>query len=748
MSRSIGFNICVVTCCILLLSSRPPCLASPLPEESDMTKVQQDLWAGNGVEDEWTSMPDLNNLGPEQTVSEEPAGVSAKPSGMPLDEAFTAGGETRPVSPSHVFLSSQSLGVSTPAGKVAAEEEKELSPTKSELDENGEFKAMLTTAVTTLNPSVQEESVSGLVSKATTEDCEVGQGSASLLASPLSVTAAAEEGTAESSLHPSAAPQPHSERVPTLHPGTPSLETVGDHFIPTPQASSASSEVGALKTSTGSTLRLLSARGTIAASHPLVTTEASVHLEADVGAGQGELPTTASTITGHPTGSMLPDWDDTKPGNISQGGSMLYEEVEEDRVAMEASQTPLGSEEEDVMRVVPSPASAPPTPGLAKESNCTAPAVRGDGVLLTSTASSDVPLTVDLPGVDTAGLNSLENINVVTAEEKSIPPSQPEAVVMTDASDLSSTLESSLKGATQEVTTAAQEADAALSVVTLAPTAPQGTGASSLPQETSGEDTQMSAAPGATQMLTAAGSSTAKPPDVEDFADVILVTSEKAASAPGGLSATQPGQTEEPSSRTVVLVTPASVASSVRRTALPAVRKISTAVTYGLDRLESEEGEEEEEDEEEEEEEEEEEDEEDKDIDSMDESLEGDTELPGFTLPGETSQEPIAGLENPAAQLAGVSYQVPDTIEWEQQNQGLVRSWMEKLKDKAGYMSGMLVPVGVGIAGALFILGALYSIKIMNRRRRNGSKRHKRKREFNSMQDRVMLLADSSEDEF
>ncbi|KAL6031223.1 hypothetical protein STEG23_024718 [Scotinomys teguina] len=68
---------------------------------------------------------------------------------------------------------------------------------------------------------------------------------------------------------------------------------------------------------------------------------------------------------------------------------------------------------------------------------------------------------------------------------------------------------------------------------------------------------------------------------------------------------------------------------------------------------------------------------------------------------------------------------------------------------QAGYMSGMLVPVGVGIAGALFILGALYSIKVMNRRRRNGFKRHRRKqREFNSMQDRVMLLADSSEDEF
>lgn len=446
MSRSIGFNTCVVTCCILLLSSRPPCLASPLPEESDVTKVQHGLWAGNGVEDEWTSMPDLNNLGPsEQTASEEPSGVSAKPSGMPLDEAFTAGGEMRPVSPSHVFLGSQSLGVSTPAVAVAAEEEKELSPTKSELDESGEFKAMLTTAVTTLNPSVQEESVSGPISKATTGDCEVGQGSASLLANPLSVTAA-EEGTAESSQHPSAAPQPHSEWVPTLHPSTPSLEMVSDHLLPTPQASSASSEVGTLKATTGSTLRLLSARGTTAASHPLVTTETSPHLEADVGAGQGELPTTASTVNNPPTSSMLPDWDDTKPGNISQGGSMQYEEVGEDRVAMEASQTPLGSEEEEVVRVVPSPASAPPTPGLAKESNCTAPAVHGDGELVTSTASSDVPLTVDSPDVDTAGLNSLENINVVTAEEKSIPPSQPEAVVMTDASDLSSTLESSMKG--------------------------------------------------------------------------------------------------------------------------------------------------------------------------------------------------------------------------------------------------------------------------------------------------------------
>ncbi|GAB1298790.1 Armadillo-like helical domain-containing protein 4 [Apodemus speciosus] len=185
----------------------------------------------------------------------------------------------------------------------------------------------------------------------------------------------------------------------------------------------------------------------------------------------------------------------------------------------------------------------------------------------------------------------------------------------------------------------------------------------------------------------------------------------------------------------------------------PSISRPNTAASYGLEQLESEEVEddEDEEDEDEEEEEEDEEDDEDegdKDTDSLYKDFAVDTEPPGFTVPGITSQEPDIGPGS-VDLLEVATYQVPETIEWEQQNQGLVRSWMEKLKDKAGYMSGMLVPVGVGIAGALFILGALYSIKVMNRRRRNGFKRHKRKqREFNSMQDRVMLLADSSEDEF
>lgn len=418
-----------------------------------MTKVQHGPWAGNGVEDERTSMLNLkSNLGPsEQTVSEEPCGVSAKPSGMPLNEAFTAERETLPVSPSHVIPGSQGLGAHTSAVVVAARDEEELGPTKSELDEDDSFKVMLTTAVTTLNPAVQEESVGGPISETTTEGgVEVEYNSAGLSANPLSGTAVEEEEVAESNSHPSAVPQS------TLYPSSPSWKIASDHpVIPTPQAHGVTSEVGMSRARTGSPLKSLAVRASVAAKRPLVVTEASLHLEAGTGVRRGELPATAGTVTIHPMDTVPPDWDDTKLGDISQGGSMSHEEVTEDLGATEPSQTSRGGvgEEEDATRVLPSPASSPPTPELAKETNCTAP-VQGEELPAASTGSSDALHTVNLTGVDMADLNSLENINAVTAEEgKSILPSQLEAAVVTGTqSDLSSTLESSWKGKNLPVT--------------------------------------------------------------------------------------------------------------------------------------------------------------------------------------------------------------------------------------------------------------------------------------------------------
>ncbi|XP_036405115.1 nascent polypeptide-associated complex subunit alpha, muscle-specific form-like isoform X2 [Megalops cyprinoides] len=123
------------------------------------------------------------------------------------------------------------------------------------------------------------------------------------------------------------------------------------------------------------------------------------------------------------------------------------------------------------------------------------------------------------------------------------------------------------------------------------------------------------------------------------------------------------------------------------------------------------------------------EDEEDEDTDDYEEEEEHETEAPVL-----------------AATPPAYSH-VPRPPLWVQRNHGLVRSWVEKIRDEAGYVSGMLAPVGIGIAGALLILGVLYSIRAAHRKRRNTIKQQRRKREMTSRQDQAMLLADSSEDE-
>lgn len=46
---------------------------------------------------------------------------------------------------------------------------------------------------------------------------------------------------------------------------------------------------------------------------------------------------------------------------------------------------------------------------------------------------------------------------------------------------------------------------------------------------------------------------------------------------------------------------------------------------------------------------------------------------------------------------------------------------------QAGYVSGMLAPVGISISGALLIVGVLYGIRTIHRKRRNNLK-HQRKK--------------------
>ncbi|KAM3602947.1 uncharacterized protein V6R79_013773 [Siganus canaliculatus] len=134
---------------------------------------------------------------------------------------------------------------------------------------------------------------------------------------------------------------------------------------------------------------------------------------------------------------------------------------------------------------------------------------------------------------------------------------------------------------------------------------------------------------------------------------------------------------------------------------------------------------------------------EDEEDENSEESVEDESEEDLTETPKTSSTQPPYSL-------------IPPPPVWVQRNQGLMRSWVELIREKAGYVSGMLAPVGIGITGALLIVGALYSIRMIHRKRRNSFKHQRRKvrqpeqpREpGTSGQDQAMLLADSSEDEF
>lgn len=145
------------------------------------------------------------------------------------------------------------------------------------------------------------------------------------------------------------------------------------------------------------------------------------------------------------------------------------------------------------------------------------------------------------------------------------------------------------------------------------------------------------------------------------------------------------------------------------------------------------------------------------------EEMESDEELEEDDEDDENSEESVEDeseedlTETPKTSSTPPPYSlIPPPPVWVQRNQGLMRSWVELIREKAGYVSGMLAPVGIGITGALLIVGVLYSIRLIHRKRRNSFKHQRRKvrqqeqpcEPGTSRQDQAMLLADSSEDEF
>ncbi|XP_021796952.2 armadillo-like helical domain-containing protein 4 isoform X3 [Papio anubis] len=773
MSGPIVLHICLAFCSLLLFNVATQCLAFPKIERREIAHVH----AEKGQSDKMNT-DDLENSSitskqtPQLVVSEDPMMVSAGPSATSLNKAFSINKETQPGRTGLMQTERPGVSSATESAVPAVEEVFGSSQPERIPPESGLSKAMLTMAITataSLTIDGKEELLTSTNFQPIVEEItETTKGFLKYMDNQ-SLATESQEGAG---LGHSPSSYVNTKEMLTTNLRTEKFEADTDHrttYFPSAE-STAGTEPGSLTPDKEKPSQMTADNTQAAATkQPLATSEYTLSVERETDSLLGAPEVTVSVSAAVPAVSASSDeWDDTKLESVSRIRTPKLGDNEETQVRTEMSQTAQVNHEgmeggqpwteaAEVALELPEGETHTGTALLIVHGNERSPAFT-DQISFTPTSLME-DMKVSIVNL----LQSTGDFTESTKENNALFFLETTVSVSEYESEADQLLGNTMKDIiTPEMTTAVQEPDATLSVVTQEQVATLELIRDSGKTEEEKEDSSpVSDVPGVTQLsrrgepLATTVSTTVIPlsfevtPTVEEQTDTVTGPDEEFTPVLGS-PVTPPGiMVGEPS---ISPALPASETSSERRTVVPSITHVNTAASYGLDQLESEEGEEDEDEEDEEdedeEEEDEEEDEEDKDADSLDEGLDGDTELPGFTLPGITSQEP--GLEQGNMDLLeGATYQVPDALEWEQQNQGLVRSWMEKLKDKAGYMSGMLVPVGVGIAGALFILGALYSIKVMNRRRRNGFKRHKRKqREFNSMQDRVMLLADSSEDEF
>uniref|UniRef100_A0A673U0E7 Armadillo like helical domain containing 4 n=1 Tax=Suricata suricatta TaxID=37032 RepID=A0A673U0E7_SURSU len=771
MSRPIVLHICLAFCGLLLLNFATQCMAFPKMGRREIAHDHADTGQPERMN---TADPENDSITskctPQLLVSEEPMIVLAEPSAMSLNKVFPINKDAHPIGAG--LTQPNSPGIYTETVVPVEEEIFASSQPERVFPESPLSKAMLTnpTAATApLNMDEKEEPFSSTIIQPIVEGTtETTQGFLKRVEHQL-----APESQGSVSLGHVPSSDVNTKEMLTTSPRTEKFEADPEHratFFPGAEPT-AGMVPGSPMPDREKPLQMTADHTqTTATKHWLTTSEYTLSVEPETNRLLGAPGVTVSVSTAGPAASVISDeWDDTKLASVSQITIPKLGDNIETQVGVETSQIVRvrneAMEEGEPLTEVAEAALVLPE-GEVHMGTALLMA-HGEEPLSTLTDQSSFTPTSLMEDTKVSAVNLFQDTADFiesTKENDAMFFIETTVSISEYESEAHQLLGSTSKDIiTQEMTTVVQEAEATLSLVTQE----QQVSTLEVPRETGKTEggkepsSAASGAPAVTQLssrwepLATALSTTAPPLSfevtsaLEDIMDTITEPNEELFTPVLGSPVTPPGILEEAPSIFPALSD--SEASSETRTIVPSSSHVNTAASFGLEQLESEEGEEDEdedEEEEDEEEEDEEEDEEDKDAEPLDESLDGDAELPGFTLPGVTSQEP--GLEQGnLGPLEGATYQVPDAIEWEQQNQGLVRSWMEKLKDKAGYMSGMLVPVGVGIAGALFILGALYSIKVMNRRRRNGFKRHKRKqREFNSMQDRVMLLADSSEDEF
>ncbi|KAB0343582.1 hypothetical protein FD754_020508 [Muntiacus muntjak] len=598
MSRPIVLHIYLAFCSLLLLNFAIQCLAFPNVERREMVL----LHAEKG-HSERLNADDLENdsvTSKYTPVSGDPMIVLAGSSTMSLNKVFPSNKETPPVGAGLTQADGSNIYTATEPEVPAREEVFGSSQPERMSPQSQPSKATLTNPVmptASLNIDEREESSHGTIIQPTVEGItEATQGFLSYVDDQLFAT----ESPEGLSLGHSPLSPVNTKEMLTTSPRT-------EKFEANPEHKTTSFPGSKLTAGTESSQMIADNTQATAATEPrLPSSESILSVEPEADSLLGTPAVTMSVSTAVAAAPVVSDeWDDTKLDSASQIKTPELGDSPETQARLEISQTTQAADVslegmEGGEALTEAADVSLKLPEMETHVETTLPMARGG-----ERASDRSSFTPTSPMGDTkvSVMNLVQDAAdfVESTKENSAVFLETTVSISENESEVHQPLGNRFKDiVTQEMTTAVQAAEAAVSLVT------QDQQVSPL-EVTRGEDeteggrelpSATADAPRVTQLsrrwepLATVVSTTPIPvsfevtPAVEDLMDTVTGPSEELFTPILGSPVTPPGITEEAPSTSPALADPE--ASSERRTAAPSFSSANTAASYGLDQLESE----------------------------------------------------------------------------------------------------------------------------------------------------------------
>ncbi|XP_016053673.1 PREDICTED: uncharacterized protein C14orf37 homolog isoform X5 [Miniopterus natalensis] len=613
MRRPIVLHICLAFCSLLLLNGATQCLAFPKMERREMAHGHEKRGQSERI-----NVDDLENNSiaskdtPQPVVSKEPMIVLLEPLAMALNNASPINEETH--SRGAGLLQPHGPGVDTvtepgvPAGEEVFGSSQLERTSESLLSKAIASNPITTTAAQSIE---KEEHFSSTNTQPIVEGLtEATQGFLKYVGNQLFTT----ESQGGISLGHSPSSYVNTKKILATNPRTETLEADTDHRTTSfPGAEPiAGTEPGGLMSDREKPSQMTADNTQpTATKHGLATAEYTLSVEPGTDSLLGAPEVTVSVSTAVPDASVLSDeWDDTKLEHVSQIKTLKPGDNTETQMRMETSPTAQVSDNgvEGMEGDGPLTEAAQMGLGLPEGETRTETALliaRGDGTPAAFTDHISFTPTSSLEDTKVSVVNLFENtvdFMESTKENNAMFFSATTVSISEYESEAYQPLRNTFKDAiSQEMTTAAPEAEATLSLAT------QEQQVSPLQLSREDGDTEegkespaaTSDVPGVSQLsrtwepLATTVSTTAVPlsfeatTTVEDLMDTVTGPSEELFTPVLGSPVTPPGITEEAPSISPALSDPE--ASSEAGTIVPSVGHVNIATPNGLDQLESEE---------------------------------------------------------------------------------------------------------------------------------------------------------------